>query len=35
VPALRRAAVALTQTYQEDEVVRPRRRKSAAPKRRT
>lgn len=35
VPALRRAAVALTQTYQEDEVARPRRRKSAAPKRRT
>ncbi len=34
VPALRRAAVALTQTYQESEVVRPRRRKSAAPKRR-
>jgi IclR family transcriptional regulator, acetate operon repressor len=35
VPALRRAAIALTQTYQEDEVARPRRRKSAAPKRRT
>lgn len=36
VPALRRAAVALTQTYyQEDEVARPRRRKRAAPKRRT
>jgi len=34
VPALRRAAVALTQTYQESEVARPRRRKSAAPKRR-
>ena len=35
VPALRRAAVALTQTYHEDEVPRPRRRRSAAPKRRT
>lgn len=35
VAALRRAAIALTQTYQESEVARPRRRKSAAPKRRT
>jgi len=34
VPALRRAATALTQTYQKDEVARPRRRKRAAPKRR-
>jgi DNA-binding IclR family transcriptional regulator len=35
LPALRRAAVALTQTYQEDKVARPPRRRSAAPKRRT
>ncbi len=34
VPALRRAAVAMTQTFKEDEVVRPRRRKSTASKRR-
>jgi IclR family acetate operon transcriptional repressor len=32
VPALRRAAAALTQTYQEGEAARPRRRKSAAPR---
>lgn len=34
VPALRRAAVAMTQILQEDAVARPRGRKSAAPKRR-
>lgn len=34
VPALRRAAVAMTQSFNEDEVVRPRRRKRAASKRR-
>lgn len=33
LPALRRAADALTQTYPEDEVARPLRRKSATPKR--
>lgn len=33
-PALRRAAVALTQTYQDDEAARPRQRQSATAKRR-
>ena len=34
VPALRRAAEALTQTFQEDEGTKPRGRKSAPGKRR-
>jgi hypothetical protein len=33
VPALRRAAGAMTQTYQEDAIARPRGRKRAAHKR--